>query len=277
MFHFLGIVLIAVTALSVVLFVLQMGAPTRRAVFLLPHQDDEMFMAGSIERALADGKDVSVAIVTDGGASSVLPILNGDRYSTLDHRYHYPRTEGYVPLTRQTFSAARNRELSDSLQALGVRPDHILFLNAGGLEGSSDPVYRDGELTEVQAREAIQEIFRVLGDGEYATVAAALGDLNQTHGDHFALRQALRNFSGIKTKWYFSERPGLGTAVPLSVPERRNKFLALAAYFLWQPESGRFAVGKHSVLDLLSAWRESKTEYIFDNETIRALDPSPAG
>lgn len=50
---------------------------SRPVVMLLPHQDDEMFMAGTLHRYVKMGRPVYAVIVTDGAGSVVRKILNG--------------------------------------------------------------------------------------------------------------------------------------------------------------------------------------------------------
>lgn len=239
-------------------------------VFLLPHQDDELFMAGNIQQALASKRPVYVVMVTDGANSRARSIINGEDdthrsvIDSLQHRRHFPLQEGYQPLTKQTFSEARNKEFFESMQALGVKESNILFANAGDVAGSSAPEYPNDALTPDLATEIVDHFYALLGDGTYCTVAAELGSINATHGDHFVLREALRRYKGIQDKRFFSEKIGVGHAVPLTVHELQTKRKALRAYGVWSPRRGRFAVGEHSVASLFDVWRKSQFEYVLD-------------
>lgn len=249
-------------------------ASSKPVVYLLPHQDDEMFMAGQIKSNLEAGREVYVAIVTDGGASIVRNQLNGRDengkkvYAPIDKKYHNPTEEGYAPLDRQAFAKARNVEMYHSLRWLGVSPDHIIFVNPGGIHGSANPTYRDGELTVLSATEAIKNVFKIVGDGVYYTVGAQLGSINAIHGDHRMLRDALVYFSGITEKHYFSEKVGRGTGIDFSLEMGQAKYGALGSYYIWDPPRGNFAIARHSVESLINQWRKMPVEFVMSQAEI---------
>lgn len=240
-------------------------AKQKLTVFLLPHQDDEMFLLGAIRRAINKKNSVYVIMVTDGGKSNVLKQLNGEDdqhrpvLSIYDHKYLSPSAEGYVPLNRRTFAAARNREFYATMMATGLTKSHIIFANKGGLEGSDSPHYRDGELTKEQATAVIKKYRQLLGDGSYVTLEA--NGRHVHHPDHVALHEALSDAPGIKEKHYYSEKILVGTPILLSKDERLTKTKALNNYFIWKPAEGRFAVGVHSVEWLFNYWKDNPIEY----------------
>lgn len=203
------------------------------AVFFLPHQDDEMFLLGHVYRALAANYDVHVVMVTDGG------------HSAMRH-------------TVEQLASARNREFYRAMYAIGVGPANIHFANPGRVVGSSQPRYQDGKLTKEQATQLIRYYHQQLGDGTYATIKANAG-----HADHVTLYQALRDFSEITDKYYFSEVIGQGEKVLLTPEEQEAKNTALESYYEWEPEKGKYAVGARSVKKLLDTWRTHEAEYIF--------------
>src|SRR4051812_32028738 len=171
---------------------LQAGAASAKTViFFIPHQDDEMYMLGSMYREIKAGNDVYAIMVTDGGRSEVRMQLS----KTLDHNF-----------TRQEFSTIRNKEFYLVLRAAGFAPNHVIFANAGSLLGSKAPTYLDGDLSFEQATEIIQNAFDTYGDGEYITVLADGG-----HADHRELHDALFNFIGPSEKVYFAEHTTTGT------------------------------------------------------------------
>ncbi len=251
------------------------GPRTLPIVFLLPHQDDEMFMAGAMQQALASGREVYVVMVTDGSNSRARHIINGQdagEHPVMDTVYHYihrPLREGYAPLDRRMFAEARNKEYAASVAALGVSPGHIWFANPGKIAGSDSPRFVNDQLTTASATDAINQVFKIVGDGTYATVAANLGMINAQHGDHYALREALRTYTGIREKQFFSEKTNTGNAVPLTPAEIARKRKALANYFVWNPKKGRFAVGEHSVLMLLERWSKNPFEYVIDSTDLK--------
>lgn len=236
-------------------------------VALLPHQDDEMFMAGILRRYVGTGRPVYAVVVTDGGGSAARRMLNGetpDTRSQSKRRFfrHQPKAEGYAPLSVQEFSAARNREVLASLQILGIPVTHILFANDGGVNGTSSPQYRDSQLSVREASEAIAKVYAQLGDGTYLTLASGPGEAHFRNPDHWNLQKALQSFPGVSEKIYFADIPDKAEVITLSSGEREAKQAALQNYYTWDPSSGRFAVGEHSVAYLLDRWQTSTVEYV---------------
>lgn len=218
-----------------------LSAMMQPQVFFLPHQDDELFMAGAIRRAVNNAQPMAVIMVTDGGASAVRRSLG---------------------LSRQAFSVARNREFFHSMRALGVPTSSIYFANPGGIEGSANPVYKDDQLTIAQAAEVIEVYYRQFGAGRYYTLAGALGRLNADHGDHRVLRRALQQFQPLKEKYFFSENTNFGRLQLLTTDEKTAKQAALREYFVWAPRAGRYAIGEHSVPKLFERWSALDVEYV---------------
>ena len=237
-------------------------------VFLLPHQDDEMFLAGSMHRYVSTGRPVYAVIVTDGAGSAVRKMLNGE---TPDSRsefgyYHQPSKEGYATLNLRDFSAARNREVFASLKSLGIPAEHIVFINGGGLEGTSTPFYHDTQLTVSKASEVIAKVYDQLGNGTYITLASGPEEAHFRNPDHWNLQKALQKFKGIHEKKYFSDIASEHSqTITLSVGEQEAKQAALQNYFVWDPSEGRYAIGEHSVAYLLKKWQASNEEYMIKN------------
>ncbi len=214
-------------------------------VMILPHQDDEMFMIGKFLSFVEQGHPAFVAMATDGAGSHIRTDL---------------QKQGYINLDRQGFAHARNLEFLDSMQRLGISKDHILFMDPGGVDGSTNPIYQDGTLTELQAKEIIQKLYEIIGDGIYLTVAGG-------HSDHVVIEHALKKFSGIRQKLFFPLGKSPDTELFfLTDSEQKQKQEALRAYSLWKPEENRFAIGGHSVDLLISKWASSTTEYYFEGK-----------
>lgn len=234
---------------------------SRPVVVVLPHQDDELFMAGFLVRPVIEGREVYAVMVTDGSKSSARYIINGtdgggtEIVCPLHGRVHHPQEEGYAELSREDFTAARNREFLDSVKMLGVPEDHVIFLNPGGVAGSPEPRYSDNGLDEEQAELVFDDLRKKLGDGVYVTVSGG-------HPDHVALAKGLANADGISEKRWFPLKPDSDSVPMILNPEElERKRLALGVYDIWNPTQGRFAVGRHSVPDLLDAWHDAETEY----------------
>jgi LmbE family N-acetylglucosaminyl deacetylase len=85
-------------------------------VFYIPHQDDEALTFGvSILNHIEKGYNVHIVLLTDGAASFVRKKLG---------------------MSKEDFTAARNKEFALSLKNMGVKPGNIEYMN-----------YKDSELT----------------------------------------------------------------------------------------------------------------------------------
>lgn len=233
-------------------------------VVLLAHQDDEMFLAGNLRRYVESGRKVYAVIVTDGAGSSVRKMLNGEAPDSRSsyRQYHQPWSEGYKPLNLQEFSAARNREVAASLEVIGILPEQIMFMNDGGVNGTSTPRYRDHQLTVEQVTQVIARVYDQLGNGTYLTLASGPGEAHFRNPDHWNLQKALQKFKGINEKFYFSDiATEYSQIISLTAGEQTAKQLALQNYTVWNPTEGRFAIGEHSVKYLLQSIQTSTEEY----------------
>lgn len=231
-------------------------------VFILPHQDDELFMAGAIQQYKKTGRAIYVVMVSDGGSSAARHVLNGkDEFGNpvfcdIHERFHRPAKEGYRIFTRQTFSAARNKEFVRSLKELGIPKSHIYFMNKGGENGSAKPEFRDGDLTR-NAAEALMRIYKKYGDGTYITVSGG-------HRDHIALEEALIQTDGITEKLFFPlEHDHVEAHVQLSSTEAMVKQKAVGVYEEWAPKKGIFGIGGHSVKGFMTRWRAEDKEFYY--------------
>lgn len=211
-------------------------------VALLAHQDDEMFYAGSLHRFVNTGRPVYAIIVTDGAGSAVRRSLQ---------------------LSPRAFSAARNREVFASMQAIGLPPEHIIFTNGGGVDGTSTPKYNDAHLSIKEAEAVIARTYDQLGNGTYITLASGPGEAHFRNPDHWSLQIALQKFKGIQQKIYFSDiSSDKSQTIELTAGEQKVKQTALQSYYVWNPAQGRYAIGKRSVAYLLDHWQTSTVEYM---------------
>lgn len=256
--------IIALFLVTCAVFVLALATKERpeRVVYFLPHQDDEMVLAGSIYDNIRQEKDVYVVMVTDGGQSHVRNMLNGEEFCEYHKRYHNFEEEGYRELSRQDFVSARNDEFFRSMQTLGVSEDYILFANQGGKHGTDEPSYKDTKLTLEQATEVIQSFYDLIGKGTYITLASEQDESDYSHSDHIMLERALKQFDKIDSKLFFADRKDPGVSTILSAEALDAKKRALEEYFVWKPEEGKFAAGGHSVEERLRHWMENGEEYV---------------
>jgi hypothetical protein len=271
------------------------------AVFLLPHQDDEMVMAGAIREHVLAGRPVHVVIFTDGGATGSRFAINGindeqdavydsltpegthqptlvGKSSTGALLYrHFPDKEGYHVLTKKEITVARNKEVFSSLTRLGVPAANIHFANQdintfvkpgeNYSTGWADTKYIDGTLSRDQANEIINYYFKKYGPGSYKAVAMGIGApySDNLHPDHLAIYQAIHDFKGISDKRYYGANFGVSGVAKktLTTTLLSKKSYALSSYYYWNPPTGRFAVGEHSVKGLLDTYRVRNYETVF--------------
>lgn len=237
-------------------------------VLLLPHQDDEMAFAGMAYYYLKRGHPIYSLLVTDGSGSMARHVINGRTpdgqriFSEVRRQFLNPKKQGYQELDKQDFSAARNREYVASMLTLGIPPENIRIANPGGIDGTDRPLYKDGGLSPAEAYNAINNIYQEVGDGIYITRTSIKGEGDYLNVDHRAIEVALMAFQGISTKYYFSDRENPAFAIPLTPEEMAVKKAMLDQYRVWDPQSGRFAVGEHSVKFMLDDWEKNPYEYV---------------
>lgn len=239
-------------------------------VYFIPHQDDEMFMAGHITRDVQNGENVYVVLVTNGNRSNIINRLNEAQKSEVAKDCKFPAWVNCPvqlcmdAFTKVSFTKARDRELLASLTELGVAKDHIYF----GSEVYSDTakqLVNDGSLTPEIAASIIENVEKKLGVGVYSTLFPFVK--TKQHHDHKALGTGLRNANIKSVKRFFYEAQVPGSINALSESEQIAKHKALNNYFLWQPEEGRFSIGGHSVEGMLNFWKSFKYEFVTTSPT----------
>lgn len=216
-----------------------------------PHQDDELTNFGvSIIKDVDAGRRAVCVLCTDGGASGVRSVLGDGRGCHLHSGKHV------YPMSREEFSAARDREYRACCREMGL-PDGDIRISP--VRGS------DGQLTVDRAREIILDAVKGL-DPETVEVRA-LAPVSHVHQnpDHTATgRAALELFRegafGRLTLFYESILlpSRTGKALPPEYelervgPDEEQALRCRRAadrYGVWDPENGLFAVGHHSVKD----------------------------
>lgn len=193
------------------------------AVFFVPHQDDEtLSMGAAIAAHVAAGRDVRVVLLGDGTESGVRPALC---------------TQQSICLTEAAFGAARDREFLRATTALGVPESHIYFEHA-----------KEGQLRYVVGPIIDKYIARFGPRATYSTMSWL-----DAHPDHYALGYTLNNravrgiiatarFYHFQRYWAFVPTPRSGFYAGAPAVET-----AAAAYSVWAPESGWYAIGSQSV------------------------------
>jgi LmbE family N-acetylglucosaminyl deacetylase len=252
--------LAAALAASIAVLPGKRRAVDQKVLFVFAHPDDETIAAGlDIRKHIEAGRDVYVLILTRGTASGVLNQLNGIGTSSVWGMPHDPETEGYAPLTPETFGAARIAETTDALRILASGTGRTVTLLEGGLV--------DQQVTKAAAMDAVQAVHdQICAPGEalwlktHTDILVSGAPLENV--DHTAAALAVRQLAAADPATYgntrfYVEPPHwtaaatvrtLSRSIPVAGTHQSAATLnAARAYAAWAPEVGRFAIGLHSV------------------------------
>lgn len=208
------------------------------AVWYVPHPDDEtIFMGGAIHHNRS--ADNLVVLLTRGGASKAIDRVN----AALD-----------TPIDRQEFMEARLREFRAATGHLGVREDQVVLLDLP-----------DGGIDEASVRQIVRDMEARLPGASHRTMTPT-----DPHPDHAAVGSAVAaalRAGEITGAVFLVPYPLLddGSGVRLDHPDpgwTTAKRAALAEYQVWEPSTGRYAVGQHSVRSLLRAQSDDPHERV---------------
>jgi LmbE family N-acetylglucosaminyl deacetylase len=223
------------------------------AVFFAPHPDDEtLAMEGAIKEHINGGRQVYVELLTQGEASGARAILqNGGSCPWHSGSHSYA-------LTPTQFGQARVAEFLEAMVSLGVHGVTVSDLGDGNLT-----------VSEVAGRIGFWEQHKpaqgVSYKGTLGTSQSGAGGAN--HPDHIATWNALTTSGLADVRGYNSSfyTPSSGKPVnthPLASSVCSAKTSAMAAYKLWSPTAGRYAVGYHSVASTFDSLASSCEEYV---------------
>ena len=229
----------------------------KNVFFFAPHQDDELTNLGAAICADIDaGNEVFCVLCTDGGASGAR-LLIGDNGACAWHEGDH-----VFPMSRDDFSAARDREFIASCLAMGLKRENIIVSPCRG---------KDSSLKLEEAEKIILDA--TASFPPESVVVKTLYPLarGKQNPDHTALGMAAKQlfsrgcFSSLELYYEMILLPAddvqLFTMIP--APSQREKLLAACAeYGLWAPEAGRFAVGRHSVFDEFSDFERKPFSYL---------------
>ena len=235
------------------------------AIFYAPHQDDEAIaMAGAIRQHKEAGHPVYLVLLTDGANPSLLKILNGLTWCTWHQTHHN------FDLSMEQLCWARKMEFVASAKQLDV--DRIFMVNdAQGLDLGME--YKKLVRSVVQT---INHFERKFPGASHHLVSGRLdllpkGSATATNAVHQAcwdaamkLKGKIRNFRFYRVYVYWkdtAERVS-GFQCILKPQWQALKQSALNEYKLFSPDSGRFAVGYHSVRQLMDAAAADSNEYL---------------
>lgn len=257
-----------------------------RVFFYSPHPDDETLSMGlAMLYYIANGFDVHLVSMTSGGALGIANTLNGVTSCTCpgDHPFtHDPAREGYDPHTVETVAAGRLAEARSALGSMAMVPPVStrgqVFHHSGGLlDGFGNT--SSGSSTAPVTPEAIEAAKAVMlpfiqdyPNSFHYTMSPA-----DHHKDHAACGKALREikaenptllgnprFFVSRLYWASSQPDGhyqqdlldeadgtlawftaAGSNLPVHQNWMRNQ--VIKTYRAWNPASGSYAMGYHSV------------------------------
>lgn len=229
------------------------------ALFVAAHPDDETLAMGvAIAEHVAAGQDVHVLWLTAGTASGVRATLNGSGTSAWWGVQHDPAAEGYQPLSPATLGAARIEEGTAAVRCLAAGLPGTVTTHEAGLP--------DGAVTQAYAAGAILSVADAIAPGQPIRIKTH-SHVVDDHPDHRAAGLAARalrtsdpgrfgdlrhyilppywsdsRLSQVSKAWDNPTDAGITARV-------RN---AIRAYGAWSPALGSYAIGWHSVPDMLS-------------------------
>lgn len=227
-------------------------------LFFTPHQDDETLSMGSAIIEHVEKSDTHVILCTDGSKSIIRKVLDDGGLCS----YHIKDVHKYS-LSESEFSKDRDEEFKDSCEAMGVKESNIHI---------EDNRAHDGELNKEKAREIILKYLKEYPDAKVKTVTPFKA--SGIHEDHRALGEAaleLYKEGKIKDLRFYVEPYDYNDFKEVNpnvevwevLPSQEEKLLsAMNAYKKWNPESGHYAIGYHSVKSHFDELATKKIQYV---------------
>lgn len=236
------------------------------AVFFSAHADDDTLQFGlDIMRHLAAGRPVHVVLFSLGFTSGAKDKINGLTGSTWWGGTHNPHLEGYHVLSNEEFGQARQNEFRTACGLLGVQPENLYFHVLDDQGQTFD-------------KEAAKTIMRT-----YINMLPA-GTSFKTHSpfdsapDHVVLAEALHELwqagEAPDARFFLARNDRTKTGLPASstitatAAETAKLTKACKAYQAWNPATGSFAIGYHSVADQFENLQSSPTFKYFKPEVL---------
>jgi hypothetical protein len=212
------------------------------ALYFVAHQDDEVLQfATDIMRHVAAGRPTYVILYTDGTGSAAHDMLNGVSPSGWWGGTHSSAAEGYQPLNDATFSAARTCEFRSSLGQLGVPVENVIV----------DPL-PIADITKAGLTTYIRRYATQFGTASYKT--HSFYDASSAHAIAGRALRDLTTAGEISDSRFFLSRADIieGSTIgklttAATTTEATKISRAVSCYYAWNPASGSYAIGAHSV------------------------------
>lgn len=215
--------------------------PASPVIFVAAHPDDET-LAMSVPIAEHAGQDVHVLILTSGGASNAINLVNDE-------------LAPQAPLTTEQFMAAREAEAERAVNALGC--PYLVKVHFAHLE--------DGQVTVASAKQAILALADQLSTGPVRLKGHSYISAVEPHADHRAVGNAIlelgteqparfgdRRYYVLPHSWgYTGTLPGKAWDYPANADITTKVHLAADAYCLWSPPYS-YSIGCLSVPGLFA-------------------------
>lgn len=249
------------------------SAAAKPAIFYSPHQDDDAIgLAGSILEHKAAGRPVYLVLVSDGRNPDLARLMNTDPCPLTtwadphpcaaggSHRLSWP-TDGTNKIV-----AARTAEFMASAKALGV--DKVINFKIAD-DGFSGTAAYDRLVDRITTKvEALAERY----PGASHKFSAGWLEHTETHKACSDVAYRLMNDGTISDvrfhHVYAYARPRArradGAAYVLNIPgsHMKTKRNAMYAYNTWDPGRNLYALGYHSVPELLEAAHDDPREFV---------------
>lgn len=231
----------------------------RPAVFFSPHADDESIgMAGALQQHVEAGRQVFVELMSHGTATSILKnnvLGNGKTCPWHPGKHEYT-------LTPEQFGKARVAEFTAAVASLGVTGIYVSDFPDSAVKASDVKTRIDWWIATKSSEMALKG---VAGRNDP-------GSGGFYHNDHVAMWDALIS-SGFKDIrgyliYHYTSNAGTGFVTASVTSYLPGKKKALDAYKKWDPASGRYGIGYHSVPDLIDKAATTSYEYVVKPELL---------
>ena len=179
---------------------------TNPAVFLVPHQDDEVLTFGAaVKQHLLAGRDVILVLLTDGSSSGECDNLRTGTYGHPDFDQTDGITGNYTssPVDRAACTNFRDNEFLNAAAAMRSNVGTGTGIGTLTTDIRVDRM-QDGTLTKTYVRSVIDSYDAIYGTPSFKAMTykecssahpCGLGDGWPGHADHDATGEALRDFN----------------------------------------------------------------------------------
>ncbi|MFJ9734215.1 PIG-L deacetylase family protein [Streptomyces sp. NPDC101171] len=249
------------------------SAAAKPAIFYAPHQDDDAIgLAGSILEHKAAGRPVYLVLVSDGRNPDLAKLMNTDPCPLTTWSSPHPCAAGgrhglSWPTDGTTkIVAGRTAEFTASAKALGV--DRVInFKIADDGFASTSAYNRLVDRIDAKVRALAAQY-----PGASHKFTAGWLERTETHKACSDVAYRLMNdgtISDVRFNYVYAygrprDRRADGAAYVLNIPGSHMKVKrnAMYAYNTWDPSRNLYALGYHSVPELLEAAHADPREFI---------------